>query len=59
MSKEKFDWLDSANFVKDDDIDWEEVKKNAYITPAWVRNPELIPPEQRERMARLVKEWLK
>ena len=65
MSKEKFEWLDSDGnlnpeiFRSDSDIDWEELKKHAYITPSWVRNPELIPLEQRERMAKIVKEWLK
>lgn len=54
MSKEKFDWLDSANFVKDDDIDWEELKKHAYFTPDWVRHPERYP-EHMERMKKLAK----
>ena len=54
----KTDWLDSDgnlnpdNFWSDSNIDWEELKKHAYITPDWVRHPERYP----ELMKRM-QEW--
>ncbi len=58
----KVEWLDSDGnlnpdiFWSDNDIDWEELKKHAYITPDWVRHPERYP-ELMERMQENAKKW--
>ena len=59
----KTEWLDSDGnlnpdiFWSDSEIDWEELKKHAYITPDWVRNPETRP-KHREDMRWFLDHWL-
>ena len=64
MGKKKTEWLDSDGnlnpdiFWSDSDINWDELKKHAYIPPAdWVRDHETRP-EHREEMRWFLDHWL-